>query len=108
MSELPGMWEEADLSGGWADTDSSRKSQALRALEEKAPEQVRRLRHVTEGWGPDDTRWDSLSAVFAYHAHELAEKQRAAEAQWRQSGYEGTRPKGWLIDLIDPEVSTDG
>lgn len=41
-------------------------------------------------------------------AHELAEKQRAAEAQWRQSGYEGTRPKGWLIDEIDPEVSTDG
>lgn len=21
MSELPGMWEEADLVGGWADTD---------------------------------------------------------------------------------------
>jgi hypothetical protein len=42
------------------------------------------------------------------YAHELAEKQRAAEAQWRQNGYEGTRPKGWLIDLIDPEVSTDG
>lgn len=36
------------------------------------------------------------------HAHALAEKQRAAEAQWRQSGYEGARGKGWVIDLIDP------
>ncbi|MGW2169156.1 hypothetical protein ACWC1C_01335 [Streptomyces sp. NPDC001705] len=42
------------------------------------------------------------------YAHELAEKQRAAEAQWRQSGYAGTRSKGWLIDLIDPEVLNSG
>lgn len=24
MGELPGMWEESDLSGGWADTDGAR------------------------------------------------------------------------------------
>jgi hypothetical protein len=36
---------------------------------------------------------------------ELATKQRAAEAAWRQSGYAGTRSKGWLIDLIDPDIT---
>ncbi|MFC8490705.1 hypothetical protein ACFUJU_07845 [Streptomyces sp. NPDC057235] len=49
---------------------------------------------------------DVIDGVLGMHAHELAEQQRAAEAEWRLSGYEGARRKGWLIDLIDPEVSS--
>lgn len=30
MSELPGMWEAADLSGGWADTEDARNADPVR------------------------------------------------------------------------------
>lgn len=68
--ELPGMWEESDLSGGWADSDGmSARERLLGDLislgQERCVGQVER----------DQCRADAERLVDAF-AHELAEKQR--------------------------------
>jgi hypothetical protein len=61
---------------------------------------------ITELWPDTEITLDEIAgSILARDARELATKQRAAEAAWRQSGYAGTRSKGWLIDLIDPDIT---
>lgn len=47
-----------------------------------------------------------VSDLLEGHAHELAEKQRAAIAKTDDPVFYAGEA-GWLADLIDPEVSTD-
>lgn len=62
MSELPGMWEESDLSGGWADTQDERLVRGtgllaadLAAIAEKA------LPGVPVLWSPPKVAHDSTA-----------------------------------------------
>jgi hypothetical protein len=49
--------------------------QRLKLLTERAPEQVARLRRITAGWHPDDTRWDDLLAALDYHERSVRKEQ---------------------------------
>lgn len=60
--ELPGMWEESDLSGGWADTeDMSARERLIRSVYQK----------------PSQNQMEQLVDAFA---HELAERLHALRA----------------------------
>jgi hypothetical protein len=61
---------------------------------------------ITELWPDNELTLDDIAGlILDRYAREMAAKQRAAETSWRQSGYAGTRGKGWLIDLIDPDIT---
>jgi hypothetical protein len=95
--------------------DGAEELKKLQELDRRAPEQVANLRAVTQGWGPDNGRWDALLAAFDWerrnHAHELAEEQRR-QAHIGPCGvacgdeYCESCNVHKLIDLIDPEVSS--
>lgn len=71
MSELPGMWEESDLSGGWADTKDA-EGDLLTAEEHRAVDMAGRLFSLVSrrvvGYGP--TRQADLHE-FAIHIHNI-------------------------------------
>ena len=77
----------------------------LQELDRKAPAQVKNLRAITAGWGPDDGRWDAVMAALDFacreHAHELAERIRQG-----CTCVPGGCSCDKAADLIDPEVST--
>jgi hypothetical protein len=53
------------LVGDWQPT-----LEQLQALERKPPEYREALRVISEGWSPDDARWDVLLALFEYNRRE--------------------------------------
>jgi hypothetical protein len=96
--DIPVWRDLARLMPGWQPT-----LRGLQRLGEGPNELLVALRAIAREWRRDDARWDVLQGVLEYykrqHAHELAEKIRAA----------GCQEVNWCgcpiaADLIDPEV----
>lgn len=113
-NELPGMWEEADLSGGWADTDGmSTRERLVKVLEHTSTE------YLDARFDPErNLTLDKIARLLLErHAHELAEKIRentragltrvtsVRGADWGRTWAHGRER---AADLIDPEVESSG
>ena len=95
-SELPGMWEEADLSGGWADTDGGR-------AEVNARDAIDSLGDCYLTPGVHKRLMALVTQLLDEHAHELAEQIRE---EARQYGKDDAFAMKLAAKLIDPKEGT--
>jgi hypothetical protein len=97
MSELPGMWEEADLSGGWADTDEmSARERLVTALTNLL---------ATSRRGRMDAHRAEAERLVDAALHEAAERIRTSK-RLRDYTDDHMSDCNAAADYIDPEVSS--
>lgn len=70
------------------------ESPRLTELTRDYPDQIARLRRITEGWADTDTRWDDLLATMDFHVRDI----RRTEAARIRKHADDPRVKPHLLD----------